>query len=332
MSACVAELGQSPHTGIRYRVLTELLDVSDCDAEAGGLREATWASKDVQRMLARQGADGIWDHAGAKEYGVHTSLRYLTACAEHGLGRDPRLDGAAAHAVRFLMEKEDAEVHADYSGCSSALVLRALVMLGYHDEPGVQELLARYVAAQLADGGFICRRLLAQRPDRKSCFRAALAALLLYAECVRQGAALPGVDRLLDYFLRRDVFYHAEDLATLVVDGRPGWRAIDNFFPVEAMRIGLPLTLAALAVLGAGREPALDRAWALLGEKRNARGWYVLEGTLAKQPCKWGKMGQENDWITFYALLAEKHADAGLGGSGTGGETGQKVSSRVFEC
>jgi hypothetical protein len=312
MSVCVTGLGQSPHTGIRYRVLTELLDVPVSDVEAARLCAATWASKDVQRMLARQGADGIWDHAGIKEYGVHTSLRYLTACAEHGLGRGPRLDGAAAHAVRFLVEKEDADLHADYSGCSSALLLRALVMLGYHDEPGTQWRLARYAATQLADGGFICRRLLAQRPARKSCFRAALAALLLYAECARQGTALPGADRLVDYFLRRDVFYHGEGLATLVVDGRPGWRAIDTFFPVEAMRIGLPLTLAALAVLGAGREPALDRAWALLAEKRNARGWYILEGTLAKQPCKWGKVGQENDWITFYALLAEKYADTRL--------------------
>jgi hypothetical protein len=225
MSAYVAELGQSPHTGIRYRVLTELLDVPASDAVAVRLREATWASKDVQRMLARQGVGGVWGHVGQKEYGAHTSLRYLTACAEHGLGQDPRLDGAAAYAVRFLVENQDADLDADYSGCSSALLLRALVMLGYRDEPGMQGLLARYAAAQLADGGFICRRLLAQRPDRKSCFRAALAALLLYAECARHGAALPGAARLVDYFLRRDVFYHGEDLTTLVVDGRPGWRA-----------------------------------------------------------------------------------------------------------
>jgi hypothetical protein len=312
MNPCVPELGQSPHAGIRYRVLTELREAPASDVEAVRLREATWASKDVQGMLARQDAGGIWDHANPKEYGAHTSLRYLTACAEHGLGQDPRLDGAAAYAVRFLVQNQDAGMHADYSGCSSALLLRALVMLGYHDEPSVQELLARYAAAQLADGGFICRRLLAQRPERKSCFRAALAALLLYAECARQGVTLPGAALLVDYFLRRDVFYHAEDLAILVVDGRPGWRAIDNFFPVEPMRIGLPVTLAALSVLGAGREPALHRAWALLSEKRDARGWYMLEGTLAKQPCRWGKVGQENDWITFYALLAGTYAGQGL--------------------
>jgi hypothetical protein len=265
-------------------------------------------------MLARQDEGGIWDHgvqghAAQKEYGVHTSLRYLTACAEHGLSRDPRLDGAVAHAVDFLIEKEHADMRHDYSGCSNALLLRALVMLGYHDAPGVPGLLARYAASQLEDGGFICRRLLQQRLDRKSCFRASLAALLLYAECERKGISLLGDDLLVDYFVRRDVFYHSDDKETLVVGGTPGWRPIDTFFPVESMRIGLPVTMAALAILGAGRDPALDRAWALLADKRNARGWYVLEGTLAKQPCTWGTVGEENAWVTFYALLAETYRD-----------------------
>ena len=73
------------------------------------------------------------------------------------------------------------------------------------------------------------------------------------------------------------------------------------------MRTGLPLILAALAILGAGRDPALARGWDLLADKKNANGRLLLEGTLTRQPVSFGKVGQENKWLTFYALLAERN-------------------------
>ncbi len=306
MSNMIDWLLEKQNPAIRYRAMTELLDVSKSDQEASLGYQEIWAAKDIQAMLARQNEKGIWEHT-ENEYGVHTSLRYLTAFAENGLRQDSRLEHAVEYAVRFLVEKETADLSHDYSGCSNALVLRALVMLGYHQEIGVKSLINRYVETQLFDGGFICRRLLAKRPDRKGCYKASVAALLLYAECKRQGIPLLGCEQLVEYFLKRDVFFSSGDKAKLLLDGKPGWRSVDNFFPVETMRIGLPLIVSALSILGAGNQPSLERAWEYLARKKNQDGRLALEGTLTKQPCKFGKVGDENQWVTFYALLAEKY-------------------------
>lgn len=52
---------------------------------------------------------------------------------------------------------------------------------------------------------------------------------------------------------------------------------------------------------------SMDRAWSLLDSKKNIDGKLTLEGTLTKQPCSFGKVGQENKWVTFYSVLAEKY-------------------------
>lgn len=279
-------------------------------AEAGlpgqdPLARTVWEMSAVRKMLARQNSAGVWEHT-EREYGVHTSLRYLTACAEFGLRRDTRLDAAAVYAARFLEEKEDAPLNQDYSGCSDALLLRALVMLGYADLPAVGGLVERYAARQLWDGGFMCRRLLAKKPGRKGCYKATVAALLLAAECKRARRELPQTHKLVEYFLGRDVFFSSDDADKLLLDGRPGWRAIDNFFPAESMRYGLAQIMAALAALGAGSHPALEKGWRLLESKKTAAGRWTLEGTLTQQPCSFGKVGQENKWVTLYAWMAQR--------------------------
>lgn len=187
---------EKQNPAIRYRTLTELLDTPKSDSASSLLYSSLWETKDVQKMLARQNDTGVWAH-DEKEYGAHTSLRYLTAFAEYGFRQDKRLDKAAAYAVHFLHEKETADLAHDYSGCSNALVLRALVMLGYHQDTQVIALVERYVATQLCDGGFMCQRLLAQKPNRKGCYKASVAALLLYAECKRSVSFIPNCGRLI---------------------------------------------------------------------------------------------------------------------------------------
>lgn len=61
---------------------------------------------------------------------------------------------------------------------------------------------------------------------------------------------------LIGYFLRRRLFYRTDDPTRLVLDDHPGRRMTDAFFPIEYFRVGLPVLLDALAVLGAGEAPA----------------------------------------------------------------------------
>jgi len=301
---------EATNPSIRYRALLDLRPSGTGDDEISQAYSDVINSSDVARVLGKRRADGLWDES---DFGVHTSLRYLTALAELGMRRDSRLDAAIDHAVRFLETKAAAAGTQRYDGCSAPLLLRAIVMLGYADWPGVRELTESHMRTQLTDGGYICKRLLDQRADRKSCYRACVSTLLLCAACRRAGWDLPGAERLVDYFLARDVFYCSSDRARLVVDGRPGWRYVDNFFPVESMRVGLPLIVAALSVLGAGHEKALGAGWDTLASKTTGGGRLVLEGTLTKQPCSFGKVGQENKWLTYYARIAEQARESSGG-------------------
>jgi hypothetical protein len=154
----------------------------------------------------------------------------------------------------------------------------------------------------------MCKRLLDRKPDRKSCYKAAVTGMLLYAECKRKNILPGNSDKLVEYFLKRDVFYSADkSKAFFDKDGKVGWRFVDNFYPAEPMRIGIPLIMSGLSVLGAGSHPALTEAWDMLKAKEDENGKLKLEGTLTKQPCSFGPVGKANKWVTFYAVLAEKH-------------------------
>ncbi|MCL2488544.1 MAG: hypothetical protein FWE80_07665 [Oscillospiraceae bacterium] len=287
---------EEDNPAVRYRTLTELCGRPAAEAEDS--YASVWQQKSIVKMLQKQDENGLWS---SKDWGGHTPLRYLTAFAEHGVKQDKRLDRFVDHTVGILQSAAD---EGDLAGCAGPLTLRALVMMGYGGREDVMALISAFSAAQLRDGGFICKRLLDKKPLRKSCFKAAFAGLLLYAECSRKGILPGGAEELVGYFLKRNVFYYQ---GLSLKDGRPGWRFTDNFFPVEPMRMGLPLIAAALAVLGAGEHPAMGETWALLKEKQDENGKYHLEGTLVKQPCSFGKVGQSNKWVTFYALLAQKN-------------------------
>lgn len=259
-----------------------------------------WEQKTIAKMLKKQDENGMWNN---KDYGGFTGLRYLTAFAEHGLRKDKRLDNYVDAAVNVL---QSCEKNGGLAGCDYPLTLRALVMLGYHDRSDILDLLNKFAEAQLYDGGFMCKMKLDKNPKRKSCYKAAIAGLLLYAECKRKNILPDNAGNLINYFLKRDIFYSSDKIKKFD-EGKFGWRFVDNFFPVEPMRMGLPLIIFALSVLGAGNNPAMKEAWDMLKDKKDEKGRLHLDGTLTKQPCSFGKLGQENKWLTLYAVLAEKY-------------------------
>jgi hypothetical protein len=55
----------------------------------------------------------------------------------------------------------------------------------------------------------------------------------------------------------------------------------------------------------------MKEAWELLKGKEGENGRFSLEGSLTTYPCRFGKVGSENKWVTFYALLAEKYRKTG---------------------
>jgi hypothetical protein len=122
-------------------------------------------------------------------------------------------------------------------------------------------------------------------------------------------AGVRGDGPLIGYFLRRRLFYRTDDPTRLVLNDHPGRRMTDAFFPSEYFRVGLPVLLEALAVLGAGEAPELREAWRLLEEKKDPEGRLLLEGTLPlnKSYLPKERVGKPSKWATLYACLAWKN-------------------------
>jgi hypothetical protein len=135
-------------------------------------------------------------------------------------------------------------------------------------------------------------------------------ALLLLAEMKLHGIPFAGTDELIQYFLRRRLFYRMDSPTRLVMEHSPGLRMIDAFFPQEGMRVGLPMLLYALSVLGAGGAPELQEAWDMLEAKRDELGRVKHEGTVGKSSLPKERVGRPGKWVTLYTLLAYKARDA----------------------
>jgi hypothetical protein len=258
-------------------------------------------SKHPELIKARQSVsswiDAARDHGWMSKKGLIVTYS-LTALAESGLTRaDIPIDSVVD---RVLAEPFDA-------GCGDMMMLRALVMLGYDDDLRLKVRLNQMVDTQLPDGGWLClHRLRKLKRIPKTCIKSAMHALLLAGELQKRGSSFAGVEELVAYFVRRRLFYRTDDPARLVLDCRPGWRTVDVFFPIEVMRVGLPVLLEALATLGAGDMPECQEAWDLLRSKTNSLGRVILEGTLSKSYLPKERVGQPGKWPTLYALLALK--------------------------
>ena len=275
---------EKDNPGVRARTLTGLCGLPDDDPQVMAARALAARTLDMARDLGWMEQKGL------------ALVKGVTALAEWGLTRqhvpiDPAAD-------RLLAQPYDAN-------CADMMALRALVMLGYGTDARVQSRLEQAAGTQLPDGGWLClHRLNKMRRVPKSCYKAAMHALLLAGELRKCGLSLAGSDELIQYFLRRRLFYRTGDPTRLVLDCRPGWRTIDVFFPIELMRVGFPLLLDALAALGVGQAPELQEAWDLLGQKRDAQGRILLEGTLGKSYLPKERVGRPNKWATLYAYLA----------------------------
>lgn len=301
---------ETENPSVRYRALTELLDISADDPQVQQTRVQILDSKPVQKIFAKMHPDGYWLHRGKGagiEYTHASSTHFILAyLAELGLDRQ---DERIARAVERYLSLDQPDVpnpqiwqmppdYANHQSCLYAYNLRTFVMLGYHDDPRIQERIAVLLADERFDGGYLCDRA-SFRATTKSCIRGSLKALTAFA-------VLPELwetarcQQLVDYFLRRRVLYRTRQPEKLVRD--------------ELVRVGFPFVIGgslleplyALSRMGYGQDERLRPAWDILESKRDEAGRTLLDwhpSTLFKP----GDTGQPNKWVTLYACLAQKY-------------------------
>ena len=283
--------------GVRVRTLTGLCGLAEDDPQVMEARQRVIQTLDTARELSWMDQQG------------QTLVYHLTALAEAGLTRHDVPIEPVVH--RLLSLPFDAN-------CADLMTLRALVMLGYRNDERVIRRLGQMAGARLPDGGWLCLHRL-HKMDRvpKSCIKVNMHGLLLAAELKKRSIEVPGSGQLVNYFLRRRLFYRMDQPTQLVLN-QPGRRMTDVFFPQEYFHVGLPVLLEALAVLGAGNAEELEEAWKLLDEKKDQEGKIPLEGTLPgkKSYLPKERVGKPSKWGTLYAYLAWKNKGQGIGERG----------------
>jgi len=274
---------EETNPAVAYRTRSELL------GEKADSEKAIQWTKNVLPD-GWQDVNGLW------------STYYYNAIAECGLTRAD---------IEINKNKAIAPYKAeafDY-GCGDFMKLRALIKLGFIDELNNLGVMEKLKSPQLPDGGFLClHRIAKMKYIPKSCIKCNNLALMFVSECKKQNIKTDIENDLLKYFWKHSLFYRSNDLSTLVLDGREGWRTIDTFYPFEVMRVGIQNIIEALCVLGYGNDERLNNAWDLLHSKKDDNGKYILNGTLSKSYLPKEKAGKPSKWVTFYALLAEKYA------------------------
>ena len=312
MSNVLDWLLEAENPSVRYRTLTELLDVPAGDLQVQQSRAQISNSRPVQRIFAKMHPDGYWLHRGKGagiEYAMSSSTHFVLAyLAELGMDRQ---DERIARAVERYLSLTEPDVpnpqiwqmppdYANHQSCLYAYNLRTFVMLGYHDDPRIQTRIAVLLTDERFDGGYLCDRP-SFKATTKSCIRGSTKALMAFA-------VLPELwettrcHQVVDYFLRRRVLYRTRQPEKLVRD--------------ELVRASFPFVIGgslleplyALSRMGYGQDERLHPAWAILESKRDEAGRTILDWHPATlfDP---GKKGQPNKWTTLYACLSHKYRD-----------------------
>ena len=232
------------------------------------------------RMLGLQGADGQWEGGAlfpAQRPAVPGQPWTATAYSLvllHDAGVDPRRDEVqrAVAQVRAHCRWEHAG-QAFFDGEVEPCINGMVVALGTYFEQEVEDVVARLIGEQLADGGWNCE---AENGSVRSSFHTTIRVLegLLAHERATGGSAqaIDARRRGEAYLLERKLFRRKSTGA--VVD--PAW--LQFSFPTR-WHYDVLRALEYFRAAGDAPDPRMDEAIALLRGKQQADGAWLLENT-----------------------------------------------------
>jgi hypothetical protein len=293
---------------LKYRVMTELLDMSTNDQELIKIKSEIHNSEQVIQILSKMHEDGYWlqqnprtkKYIGAGvEYGNYSTTHFcLSYLSELALTRDN--PSIAKAAERYLnLQKEDGDWFQHLS-CLFGYNIRTFIKLGYREDPRVQQSINLMLENKRLDHGYLCDLHEKKSKNKKSCIHGTTKVLMAFSELPEYWQH-PRCKSLIGYFLNREGIYKSNDKESFIRQG------IDlNAFPI-IWQANLWEILYSLSKMGYGKDTRLKRAWDLLESKTDKDGRIKLDWAPPKSSWKTGKLKEYNEWLTFYILLAKKY-------------------------
>lgn len=292
---------------VRYFTLTDLLARPPDDPQVRQARTAISTSSIVQTICAGQRRDGAW--LGSDFYipkGLATFWR-LTLLGDFGLTlaedsdlvrkacefmfRHQSKDGCFRRVRRRegRLVRERADVP-----CTQARIVRALIQLGYGNDPRTKRAIAWLVHTQRDDGAWLCT---GPNP-RRGCLRATI-------DYLRAMELFPAMKT--NSATRRA----AEFVASLLLQKRMGRLHVSEawtVFEFPYFNYSLIPTLLALLRLGTPADhPSIAPAIRYVLERQRDDGTWSLDAA-PRAPVDLGRAGKPNKWLTLDALRMLKAA------------------------
>jgi len=160
-SRTTAWLLEESQPGVRYRALTELLGRPANDPEARAAREKVPRTGWAADILARWTPESGWSDGSSPYQPKYTSTNWMMiVLSELGATRDDRRVREAAEYWAERMATRDGGLGGNSKGtphyCVAANQARAMIRLGYEDDPRVRRTLDWLVATAHPKGGWSC--------------------------------------------------------------------------------------------------------------------------------------------------------------------------------
>lgn len=273
---------------VKLRTLKEYLKYDDKHPEVITTRENLLKSKIYKKTVKKLHSDKKWDKFDA-----------LMAFAEWGLTRKD-IGEVIDEEVFNLIEETNFKM-----ACAEAFLLRDLVKLGYYSEPVVKEEILSMVRLIKEDGGFGCisknKKINDPKKPHKSCARLTVEYLLLAAELKLQEIEMDYYSPIVEYFLKRNIFYRTDDMKTPMVDVMT-----QAFYPPDPIKVGVHNIVYALRVLGISLDSeAMRCGMEVLNKYRLEDGTYKISSSKSVPAFKPGVKDKKNKWITLYAYMIQ---------------------------
>jgi hypothetical protein len=310
----VSWLLEPSQPSVRYLTLSRLLRQGDSDAEVRRARSALSKDPWVRQMLSERDPGGWWKSPKNKLEPRFTGTHWnLLALADLGATRDiPEVKASA----EFWMDSSPLQgggIGALGKGkghhCYTANMVRALIRMGYQDDPRIRKTMEWLVLTAHPKGGWTCR-FSKEGPAEGRSLDAweGLAAFAEYPRSKWTTAMRDVVERTAEYYLERELHQQGDPY-------EPWYR----FHWPTHYYYDVSLGLDALSALGYVDDPRLGFALNLLQEKRRADGrwnhdadqpdpdpesakWYAEHPDKYPTPLRFEKAGQPSKMVTLRAL------------------------------